>query len=294
MSKGYGLFSVKNAWVHKKKLQDLGLITDVSNLLTCRLTCNDCGRMSGWCPHSVFVGNEKYVHKMRNTIMWWWWGNDFIQGFIALTQHDAHMFEPEYKNDHRILMVHCNNRNGDYVLQEFRDATHLVSVAWASSHFVVLYFNIANSTVTVFDRLSMCITNWEQDIVLILKNYGFVQKNCRHRKSTSDVFDDKQKRVMKMMLSFEGDGEHTRWTVTNDCSYKQSDGVSCGPIACLKVMEIYGIVQPGRIEFVSNFHNGYRTTVMDYFMDCVKKYDDVIQAELRMPERILEARAGYS
>ena len=105
-----------------------------------------------------------------------WWGNDFIHGFVALTQHDAHMFEPEYKNDHCILMVHCNNRNGDHVLQEFRvathrDATHLVSVAWASSHFVVLYFNIANSTVTVFDRLSMCITNWEQDIVLIPVSY---------------------------------------------------------------------------------------------------------------------------
>ncbi len=54
------------------------------------------------------------------------------------------------------------------------------------------------------------------------------------------------------------------------------------------------IVKPGRIEFVSHFHNGYRTTVMDYFTDCVEKYDDGIQAELRMPERILEKRAAYS
>ena len=84
-----------------------------------------------------------------------------------------------------------------------------------------------------------------------------------------------------------------QWKVTNDRSYKQSDGVSCGPIACLKVMEIYGIVQPGRVEFLSNFHNGDRTTVMDYYADCVEKYNDGIKAELHMLESIIDTRATY-
>jgi hypothetical protein len=97
-----------------------------------------------------------------------------------------------------------------------------------------------------------------------------------------------------MTLSFEGSGTRTmQWTVTNDRSYKQSDGVSCGPITCLKVMEIYGIVQPGRVTFLSNFHNGYRTTMMDYYADCVEKYYDGIKAELRMLERIIDTRATY-
>ena len=113
---------------------------------------------------------------------------------------------------------------------------------------------------------------------MILQNYGFVPKGCKHRWHASDVFDEQQARVMTMTLSFEGSGTRTmQWTVTNDRSYKQSDGVSCGPITCLKVMEIYGIVQPGRVEFLSNFHNGYRTTVIDYYADCVKKYDDGIK-----------------
>jgi hypothetical protein len=194
--------------------------------------------MSGGCARVVFVGNDKYVHKMRNSMSWW--GNDFIQGFIALTQHDAHMFEPEYKNDHRILMIHSNNRNGVTVLHGYSNPTHLVSVAYASSHFVVLYFDILDCLVTVFDGLSMRITNWEKEIVRILQNYGFVPKDCKHHWHVSDVFDEKQARVMKMTLSFEGDGaKTTQWTVINDRSYKQSDGVSCGPIACLKVMEIY-------------------------------------------------------
>ncbi len=94
---GYRLFSVKNAWIHKKNLFQLGLVMEVSNLLPFHLICAECTHMSGRCARAIFVGNDKYVNKMHNTMTWW--GNDFIQGFLAMTQHDAHMFEPEYKND---------------------------------------------------------------------------------------------------------------------------------------------------------------------------------------------------
>ena len=136
------MISVKDAWIHKKNLFDLGLAMEVSNVLPCCLICTECACMSGGCLRVIFVGKNKYLHKMRNTMTWW--GNGFIQEFIAMMQHDAHMFEPEYKNDHRILMVHSNNRNGVTVLCGYRDPTHLVSVSWASSHFVMLYFDIAN------------------------------------------------------------------------------------------------------------------------------------------------------
>ncbi len=105
-----------------------------------------------------------------------------------------------------ILMVHINNRNGVTILRGYRDPTHLVSISWASSHFVVLYFDIAYCTVTVFDGLSMRITNWEKGIVMILQNYGFVPKDCKHHRHASDVFDEQQARVMKMTLLFEGSG----------------------------------------------------------------------------------------
>ena len=35
--------------------------------------------------------------------------------------------------------------------------------------------------------------------------------------------------------------------------------------------------QNWKIEFVAQFHNGYCTTVMDYYADCVEKYDDEIK-----------------
>ena len=124
---GYQLFSVKDAWIHNKNLFQLGLVKEVSNLLPYCLICTECARMSGGCARAVFVGNNKYVNKMCNTTTWW--GNDFIQGFLAMTQHDAHMFEPKYKNDHWILMMHINNCKGVTILHGYRDPTHLVSIS---------------------------------------------------------------------------------------------------------------------------------------------------------------------
>jgi hypothetical protein len=53
----------------------------------------------------------------------------------------------------------------------------------------------------------------------------------------------------------------------------QGDGVSCGPIACLKVMEIYGFIPEGSIKTI----RGYRHVVMDYFNECVSRYDNVLK-----------------
>ena len=88
--------------------------------------------MSGGCVCAVFVGNDKYVHKMRNSMSWW--GQDFIHGFIAMTQHNARMFEPKYKNDDRILMVYGNYCQPETVLREYRDATHLCCVILTSQN----------------------------------------------------------------------------------------------------------------------------------------------------------------
>ncbi len=51
---------------------------------------------------------------------------------------------------------------------------------------------------------------------------------------------------MAMEISF-GDSKGDPWHVKNKQSYVQGDGVSCGPIACLKLMEIYGFLLVGQV-----------------------------------------------
>jgi hypothetical protein len=59
----------------------------------------------------------------------------------------------------------------------------------------------------------------------------------------------------------------------------QGDGVSCGPIACLKILEFYGFIEVASIEKLGESILGYRHVVMDYYNDCVSRYDNILKVE---------------
>ena len=76
------------------------------------------------------------------------------------------------------------------------------------------------------------------------------------------------------------------WTVVNDISYQQSDGVNCGPIACLKVMELYGIFQKGSIEQIGSKPGGYRYVVMDAYNRLCNQYNSSLKAEFQTGDKL--------
>jgi hypothetical protein len=87
-----------------------------------------------------------------------------------------------------------------------------------------------------------------------------------------------------MNISFKSDFDPNQgwpeWTVINDSSIRQVDGFNCGPIACLKVMEVFGILKPGSISDIEE-SGSYRTVVMNYYQECINKYRNDIFLELR-------------
>ena len=84
---------------------------------------------------------------------------------------------------------------------------------------------------------------------------------------------------MELEICFEETNTH--WLVYNEQAYIQSDGCNCGPIACLKVMEIYGFLKVGSINVIGNSVEGYQPVVLDYFNSCVMKYNTYLMAEGR-------------
>jgi hypothetical protein len=60
----------------------------------------------------------------------------------------------------------------------------------------------------------------------------------------------------------------------------QGDGVSCGPIACLKQMEIYGFNEEGSIARIGGSSHRYQPSVIDYFNDCVRRYDNNLKVRV--------------
>jgi len=90
----------------------------------------------------------------------------------------------------------------------------------------------------------------------------------------------RERRDMTLEISFD-DLKEEPWLVKKEHSYVQGDGVSCGPITCLKLMEIYGFIERGSIETIGESARGYRNVVMDYYNDCVSRFDNVLKVEVR-------------
>ena len=207
-----------------------------------------------------------------------------IAGFAAMVQHDAHITTPNFKDSDRELMVFTPYPNNPVnEILPYGDTTHVVSVVWNRLHYAVLYYDIDKRSVTVFDGLNQDIRKWQDHIIHTVKAYGlkppFSSATCEF---SYDVYVDErvrkrtelERRDMVLEISFDDSKEP--WHVQNERSYVQGDGVSCGPITCLKVMEIYGFLPEGSIETI----RGYRHVVMDYYNEYVRRYNDVLKVEI--------------
>ncbi len=127
-------------------------------------------------------------------------------------------------------------------------------------HFAVLYYDINGRTVTVFDGLNQKISKWQNHIIHTVKTYGLKPPFCsatfKFREHVYVNVDEcatkrrpRERRDMTLDISFD-DLKEEPWLVKNEHSYVQGDGVSCGPIACLKLMEIYGFIKADSIETI--------------------------------------------
>ena len=88
-----------------------------------------------------------------------------------------------------------------------------------------------------------------------------------------------------MELTFKSEQHHDLswpdWVVTNYPTIMQTDGYNCGPIACIKVMEVFGLLEHDAITSIANSDEGYRPVVMEYYQHCVTKYKDDLFFQLR-------------
>ncbi len=114
-----------------------------------------------------------------------------------------------------------------------------------------LYYDLYECTVTVFDRLNMDLRKWEKNIIHTLKTYGIkpLDAKCTAIVTTLTTKDKANKvKIRRVMeLTFKSEQHHELswpdWIVTNDLTIIQTNGYNCGPIACIKVIKVFGIIE---------------------------------------------------
>ena len=100
----------------------------------------------------------------------------------------------------------------------YGDATHFVSPLDDSNHFAVLYYDLYECTVTVFDGLNMDLGKWKKHIVRTLKTYGIkpLDATCKAILITSTTKDTTKKvRIGRVMeLTFQSEQHHDQlWLI---------------------------------------------------------------------------------
>ncbi len=232
----FGICSISEAW---ERMNNLKREVKNNNVLSCCLYCDHCRRGGNLI---VTVGNSSYEHRLRFSQDWY--GTEFITGFTVMIQHDTHLSTPNYKNADRVMMVFCTypKRQVKEILP-YGDTTRFVSVVVHEQHYADLYYNIANRSVAVFIGLNMDTQKWQDHVSHTVKTYGLQSPNasvdCEFQEEVKvDKHGRKKRTDMVLEISFDDLNHQQPWCVENDQSYVQGDGVSCGPIACLKLMEI--------------------------------------------------------
>jgi hypothetical protein len=132
----------------------------------------------------------------------------------------------------------------------------LVALLHSKSHYIVLEVNTPGRIFKIYDGLSCELLQWKDHIILVLKkcmlldvSYASLSTICipdaavppaasrsRRPKDTINGYS------ITFHLCPPSDKKYDPWQLERGYFIHQKDGFNCGPIACLKFMELYGII----------------------------------------------------
>jgi len=242
-----------------------------------RLRCEDC---CPWGSSGIPIGDEQYFHDCSYTKRWY--DTQFISAFCSMVAHDAHLTPPKLKSEKFPQMVLCPFPHAAVELNQTKKVkpgvTHLVATVFANLHYAVLKFTLEDKSISVYDGLNYKITTWTNHVVHILKKYSLASLKSRSKISYSQSTEGLPYSHTAQLVTITIGDEI--WTMRNKYFHRQKDAFNCGPIACLKVMEIFGIIDEGEIENIRERKGGYRVVVMSHFRDLIQRWNKHLMVEM--------------
>ena len=152
-------YTYDDAFHHRRYMNDqrrlLGEKVDEDDPITCKIDCVSCyGNVPGVIH--VFDSTREIDYKFGQRMFC----TSFINSFLTLIAHDSHMIRAPYKSDECVIKsVSCSTPRSlpTYVKDLDKSVTHLVTIAFNDTHFVVLHFSLKDHTVVVLDGLNYSI-----------------------------------------------------------------------------------------------------------------------------------------
>lgn len=238
-------YTVSEAWdlpccQKKRKLQS----SEEFSFVYAGFKCDHC------CFHGsmlLALGDSDYIQACKETNRCY--ETDFIAGFASLVAHHQHSAV--------IKLVHSQHPCAILVPEECKTIQHgttkVVSILHASMHYAVMVMNLEEHKLEIFDGLGHPLNKWIDHAINVLKRCSLVglEEKCRFKRATQNP------------ITYVLKSKSAKWKlVVGPPFYRQLDGFNCGPIACLKVMEVFGSLRTDATKVLSS---DLRKLVMDEY-----------------------------
>jgi hypothetical protein len=168
----------------------------------------------------------------------------------------------------------------------------IIAVMHDRSHYGVMEITIASKTITIFDGLSHPILNWTDHILNALKRCKLVTLGVTHTVTPEDL-DLGQTRQTVRSNAYSMNLDTDTWRLQRGHFISQLDGFNCGPIACMKILELYSLVDALEAQQVYQA-NKVRKVVINYWKRFLQACSGDLPVRVRQRNRELNRGDGVN
>ena len=260
--------------------------------LTPTLTCADCCQQAAHSKRIIHVIEDAYNDSIvTNSTMWW--DCEFITSFTQLAAHYAHsVMRPDMENlkvSNQILppvpqVMHLTYPRDpiteDKIINFPKDVETIVAVLHDGGHYAVMELDILKNRCVIYDGLYFRLGKWSDHAVSGLRRTKLI--------GPEETYTLDNDGMGGLIFTFECSRQ---WSFTRGEFIKQLDGCNCGPLACSKVLEIFGILSRRDLERAYRL-NSIRKCVVDMWKVFVRKCNDDLLVHKRVKKSQVETVAS--
>jgi hypothetical protein len=124
----------------------------------------------------------------------------------------------------------------------------IVAVVHAKLYYAVMEMTIDTKTIKIFDGLRLDLFEWKDHVIIVMRIRILVDPNMDPSAALfhPDPADSKtvgcSRKAQEYVNGFDVIIALQRWQLERGSFLHQLDGNNCGPIACLKIMELFHVI----------------------------------------------------
>ena len=245
-------YSIQEAWAkgniakYHRKLS--GRRSSDFKFLFPYLECSTCS----FPKDSVLIpiGEKPYTNVCANTDVFL--DGDFISAFASLVCHHNHSTAttvPINSGKDVPQLTHVTYPNNVMSIKDCKPlpggVQRIVAVMHTKLHYAVMEITVDTKTIKIFDGLRYELLEWKDHVIRVMRNCILVNPNVEP--SAAQFIPDtavsetvgRSRKPKESVNGYDVIIALQRWRLERGSFLIQSDGNNCGPIACLKIMELF-------------------------------------------------------